>query len=95
MSITVPIEDFVFVLCTLVGGGLLLVTVLVDDILGGLLDALPLQELDGTGPRPLRTMWRVAREQLDDRYGLLTVGEVLDRYENRRGGTGTGASAGA
>src|SRR4051794_763101 len=36
----VPIEDLIFVLCTLVGGGLLLVTVLVDDILGGVLDAL-------------------------------------------------------
>jgi len=36
----VPIEDLIFVLCTLIGGGLLLVTVLVDDILGGVLDAL-------------------------------------------------------
>jgi membrane protein implicated in regulation of membrane protease activity len=39
-TITVPIEDFVFVLAALVGGGLLLVTVLLDDILGGILDAL-------------------------------------------------------
>ena len=38
--ITIPVEDWVFVLCTLVGGGLLLITVLVDDILGGILDAL-------------------------------------------------------
>ncbi len=37
-TITIPIEDFVFVVCTLVGGGLLLVTVLVDDVLGGILD---------------------------------------------------------
>ena len=36
----VPIEDLIFVVCTLIGGGLLLVTVLVDDILGGILDAL-------------------------------------------------------
>jgi membrane protein implicated in regulation of membrane protease activity len=36
----IPVEDLVFVLCALVGGALLLVTVLVDDILGGLLDAL-------------------------------------------------------
>ncbi len=35
----VPVEDLVFVVCTIVGGGLLLITVLVDDILGGLLDA--------------------------------------------------------
>lgn len=39
-TITIPIEDLVFVLATLVGGGLLLVTVLVDDILGGILDSL-------------------------------------------------------
>jgi len=38
--ITVPVEDLVFILCTLVGGGLLLITVLVDDVLGGILDAL-------------------------------------------------------
>jgi len=38
-TIIVPIEDLVFVLAALVGGGLLLITVLLDDILGGLLDA--------------------------------------------------------
>ncbi len=32
--IDIPVEDFVFVVCALVGGGLLLVTVLLDDILG-------------------------------------------------------------
>ncbi len=36
--IDIPVEDFVFVVCTLVGGGLLLVTVLVDDILGAVFD---------------------------------------------------------
>lgn len=39
-TITVPIEDLVFVLAALIGGGLLLITVLLDDILGGILDAL-------------------------------------------------------
>jgi membrane protein implicated in regulation of membrane protease activity len=39
-TITVPIEDLVFVVCVLVGGALLLTTVLVDDVLGGILDAL-------------------------------------------------------
>ena len=39
-TITIPIEDLVFVLAALVGGGLLLITVLLDDVLGGLLDAL-------------------------------------------------------
>jgi membrane protein implicated in regulation of membrane protease activity len=38
-TITIPIEDLVFVLATLVGAGLLLVTVVVDDILGGILDS--------------------------------------------------------
>jgi hypothetical protein len=53
--------------------------------------AVRLGELDRTGPRPLRTMWRVARSQLDDRYGNLTIGEMLDRYG--KGGGGTSASA--
>jgi membrane protein implicated in regulation of membrane protease activity len=39
-SITVPIEVLVFVLAALVGGGLLLVSVVLDDVLGGVLDAL-------------------------------------------------------
>jgi hypothetical protein len=47
---------------------------------------LRLAELDRTGPRPLRTMWRIAREQLDDRYGGLTIGEILDRYASGHGG---------
>lgn len=34
----IPVEDLVFVVCTLVGGGLLLITVLVDDILGALIN---------------------------------------------------------
>jgi membrane protein implicated in regulation of membrane protease activity len=40
--IAIPIEDLIFVLAALVGGGLLLVTVLLDDVLGGILDALHL-----------------------------------------------------
>lgn len=35
--IDIPVEDLVFVVCTLVGGGLLLITVVVDDILGAVL----------------------------------------------------------
>jgi len=35
--IDIPVEDLVFVICTLVGGGLLLVTVLVDDIIGAVI----------------------------------------------------------
>lgn len=41
-TITIPMEDLVFVLAALVGGGLLLVTVVLDDVLGGILDALQL-----------------------------------------------------
>jgi hypothetical protein len=25
-------------------------------------------------------MWRIAREHLDERYGQLTIGEIIDRY---------------
>jgi membrane protein implicated in regulation of membrane protease activity len=52
--ITVPVEDFVFILCTLVGGGLLLITVLVDDILGGIFDALHIGfDIGGVSLMPL------------------------------------------
>ena len=36
--IDIPVEDFIFVVCALIGGGLLLITVLVDDILGAVFD---------------------------------------------------------
>jgi len=42
--------------------------------------AVRLAELDRGGPRPLRAMWRVARDQLGERHGALTIGELLDRY---------------
>jgi flotillin len=51
-----------------------------------------LADLDGAGPRPLRTMWRVARDRLARDYGQLTIGEIIDRYQG--GGEG-GVSAGA
>jgi membrane protein implicated in regulation of membrane protease activity len=50
----VPIEDLIFVVCTLIGGGLLLVTVLVDDVLGGVLDALHIGlDIGGVSLMPL------------------------------------------
>ena len=49
-----------------------------------------LRDLDATGPRPLNTMWRIARDQLDHRYGELTIGQVIDRYRGQ-GGISTGA----
>ena len=42
--------------------------------------AVRLNELERSGPRPLRTMWRIAREQLDERFGQLTIGELIERY---------------
>ena len=53
--------------------------------------ALRLAELERAGPRPLRTMWRIAKDELGERYGQLTIGEVLDRYG--RGGGSPGAPA--
>ncbi len=53
--------------------------------------ALRLGELERAGPRPLRTMWRIARDDLDERYGQMTIGEILDRYG--QGGGKPGASA--
>ncbi len=46
--------------------------------------AIRLAELERSGPRPLRTMWRLASEQLDQRYGQLTIGELIDRYGQGR-----------
>jgi flotillin len=51
-----------------------------------------LEELERAGPRPLRAIWRVARDQLDERYGQLTIGDVLERLRNSgSGGASTGA----
>jgi membrane protein implicated in regulation of membrane protease activity len=50
----IPVEDLVFVVCTLIGGALLLITVLVDDILGGILDALSIDfDIGGVSLMPL------------------------------------------
>jgi membrane protein implicated in regulation of membrane protease activity len=52
--ITVPVEDLVFIVCALLGGALLLVTVIFDDILGGIFDALHLGfDIGGTSLAPL------------------------------------------
>jgi membrane protein implicated in regulation of membrane protease activity len=45
----VPVENLVFTVCLLIGGGLLLVTVLVDDILGAVIDF----DLGGVSLMPL------------------------------------------
>lgn len=50
--IEIPLEDLVFAICLLVGGGLLLITVLVDDIIGGLFDFLDIS-IGGASLMPL------------------------------------------
>jgi membrane-bound ClpP family serine protease len=50
--ITIPVEDLIFAVAALVGGVLLLITVVFDDVLGGVLDAFGL-ELGGTSVTPL------------------------------------------
>jgi flotillin len=52
-----------------------------------------LADLDASGPRPLRTMWRIARERLGRDYGDLTIGEIIDRYRGSGGGGGVSAGA--
>jgi membrane protein implicated in regulation of membrane protease activity len=50
----IPVEDLVFVVCTLVGGGLLLLSVLVDDILGGIFEAVGIGfDIGGVSLMPL------------------------------------------
>jgi hypothetical protein len=50
--ITIPIEDWVFGVAALVGGVLLLITVVFDDLLGGLLDGLGF-DIGGTTITPI------------------------------------------
>ena len=47
-----------------------------------------LSDLERSGPRPLRALWGAARGQLKSRYGDLTIGTLLDRYEHRGDGPG-------
>jgi membrane protein implicated in regulation of membrane protease activity len=50
--ITIPVEDWVFAVAALVGGVLLLITVVFDDILGGLLDGFGF-DIGGTSITPV------------------------------------------
>jgi hypothetical protein len=45
-----------------------------------------LAELDRSGPRPLRVMWRLAKPQLEARFGDITIDELLTAYRQARGG---------
>jgi len=50
--ITIPVEDWVFAVAALAGGVLLLVTVVFDDVLGGLLDGIGF-DIGGTSITPI------------------------------------------
>jgi membrane protein implicated in regulation of membrane protease activity len=85
-TITVPIEDLVFVVCVLVGGGLLLTTVLVDDILGGILDALHMGfDIGGVSLMPLM----LAFVSMFGVGGLIAT-QVFDLHGGRAALIGTG-----
>jgi len=45
-----------------------------------------LADLERAGPRPLRTIWRIASGEIDERYGTLTISELIERYEGAREG---------
>jgi hypothetical protein len=41
---------------------------------------LKLSEVATIGPRPLRVLWQVAEPRIAQRYGSLTVGELMQRF---------------
>jgi hypothetical protein len=45
--------------------------------------ATRLGDLDRSGPRALRTLWRIARDRLDTRYGDMTIGALIDRLNDQ------------
>jgi membrane protein implicated in regulation of membrane protease activity len=52
--ITIPVEDWVFAVCALIGGVLLLIAVVFDDIVGGILDGIGLGfDVAGTSVTPI------------------------------------------
>jgi flotillin len=44
---------------------------------------LRLSEVGSSGPRPMRILWRIAETQVGKRYGAMTVGELMTRFEAR------------
>ena len=83
--IEIPVEDLVFVICTLVGGGLLLLSVLLDDIIGGVFDALHIGfDIGGVSLMPLLlafiSMFGV---------GGLFASQVLDIHGGQAAAVGT------
>jgi membrane protein implicated in regulation of membrane protease activity len=85
-TITIPVEDWVFILCVVVGGGLLLITVVLDDVLGGVFDFLNISfDLGGVSLMPLLlsfiSMFGV---------GGLFATKVLDVHEGAAATVGAG-----
>jgi hypothetical protein len=48
-----------------------------------------LRDLEKSGPRTLRALWGAARDDLQARYGDVTIGTLLDAYERRGDAGGT------
>jgi flotillin len=51
-----------------------------------------LRDLERSGPRTLRTLWGAARDDLETRYGDVTIGMLLEEYERSSGGRAPGPS---
>ncbi len=47
--------------------------------------ATRLEELGDRGPRSARLLWRAVGERLNEEYGSLTIGELLEKFEAARG----------
>jgi flotillin len=45
---------------------------------------LRLSEVGNSGPRAMRILWRIAEPQVGKRYGALTVGELMKRFEGQQ-----------
>jgi hypothetical protein len=45
-----------------------------------------LRDLERSGPRTLRTLWGAAKDELQTRYGDVTIGTLLDEYDRSAGG---------
>jgi hypothetical protein len=80
--IDIPLEDLVFVVCALVGGGLLLVTVLDRDRIGSVIDA----EVGGVSVVPLLLAFVVMFG-----VGGLFATQVVDVHDVQAAVAGTGS----
>ena len=73
--IEINLTNTIFLFCVLVAGGLLLLMVVVDDVLGGFLDAL-------------RALWQAALGALETHFGDATIRAPRDRARGRSSGGG-------